>query len=210
MKKNPMMGLATLIALAVSVPGAVLAADHPTRAVAYINPDTGAATENSNVDPDSDCEMPDRRDRQKVSSEGTSENNVHVDACLTTDDGAAYDGTVTFESRGAGAISACPDPDQVVAQVPQVMNGERVAYLHDHNSDGRNDHCHQTGYQMKDAAGDEEYHVRLNNDSKPGRQRLIFCFDPQQDPAADGGGQPDGHGCSDADVRSRIVVRWVR
>ena len=197
------------MALAAAVPLAT-AGSHPTKAVAYINPDTGAATENGNVEPDSDCGMPDRRDRQKLSAAGGAEKNIHVDACLTTEDGAAYDGTVTFESRGAGAISACPDPDQVVAQVSQVMNGERVAYLHDHNGDGRNDHCHQTGYQVKDAAGDDEYHVRINNDTKPGRQRLIFCFDPQQDAAADASGQPAGHGCSDADVRSSVAVRWVR
>lgn len=197
------------MALAAAVPVAT-AGNHPTRAVAYINPDTGAATENGNVKDDSDCGMPDRRDRQKLSAAGGSEKNVHVDACLTTEDGAAYDGTVTFESRGVGAISACPDPDQAVAQVSQVMNGERVAYLHDHNGDGRNDHCHQTGYQVKDAAGDDEYHVRLNNDTKAGRQKLIFCFDPQQDAAADASGQPTGHGCTDADVRSSVIVRWVK
>ena len=204
-----MVGLTALLALVVAVPVAS-AGSHPTSAVAYVNPDTGAATENRNVEADSDCGMPDRRDRQKLSAEGGSEKNVHVDACLSTEDGAAYDGTVTFESRGVGAISACPDPDQVVAGVSQIMNGERVAYLHDHNGDGRNDHCHQTGYQVKDAAGDDEYHVRLNNDTKPGRQKLIFCFDPQQDSAADASGQPSGHGCTDTDVRSSILIRWVR
>jgi hypothetical protein len=122
----------------------------------------------------------------------------------------AFDGTVTFQSRGPGAISACPDPDQVVAQAPQVMNGDKVAYVHDHNGDGRNDHCHQTGYQSKDAAGDDEYHVRLNNDSSTGFQRVTFCFDPQQDAAADASGQPSGHGCSDTDVKSRVRLRWVR
>lgn len=208
MKKRSIVGMTTLLALAVAVPVA-LAAEGPTQAVAYINRDTGAATENGNVNKDSECATPDQRDRQKLSAPGSAERNVHVDACLFTKDGSAFDGTVTFESRGAGAISACPDPDQVVAQVSQVMNGERVSYLHDHNGDGRNDHCHQTGYQMKDAAGDEEYHTRVNNDAKPGRQKMFFCFDPEQDPAADASGQPEGHGCTDADLKSKVVVRWV-
>lgn len=209
MKKRAIIGITILASLALAVPVAA-AAGQPTRAVAYVNPDTGAATENGNVNEDSGCEKPDQRDRQKLSPTGTADKNVHIDACLFDDEGAAVDGTITFESRGAGAISACPDPDQTIAQAPQVMNGERVAYLHDHNADGRNDHCHQTGYQMKDAAGDEEYHVRLNNDTKAGRQKLFFCFDPEQDPAADASGQPSGHGCADTEIFSKVVIRWVQ
>jgi len=208
MRKRSIIGLTAVLALAAAP--AAFGAGAPTRAVAYINPDTGAATENGNVEEDSECEKPDQRDRQKLSAAGGSEKNVHVDACLFDGDGEPSDVTVTFESKGKGAISVCPDPDQTVAQVPQVMNGERVAYVHDHNADGRNDHCHQTGYQMKDAAGDLEYHVRLNNDSTPGRQRVFFCFDPEQDPASDAGGQPQGHGCTDTTITSKVVVRWVK
>lgn len=186
------------------------AAEGPSSATAYVNRDTGAATENPNVKEGSSCEVPDRRDRQKLSTEGGSDRNVHVDACLFEGDGKGFDGMVTFQSKGPGAISACPDPDQIVAQAPQVMNGEKVAYVHDHSGDGRIDHCHQTGYQSKDAAGDDEYHVRVNNDSQPGRQRVIFCFDPQQDPSADATGQPKDHGCADSDVRSKVRIRWVR
>lgn len=209
MRKRSIVGLAIAMTIGVA-PSSALGAGTPTRAVAYVNPDTGAATENGNVDPKSDCDAPDRRDRQRVSSEGASERNVHVDACLQDGQGQPFDGTVTFASRGAGSISACPDPDQTVAQAPQVMNGPQVAYVHDHNGDGRNDHCHQTGYQMRGAAGDEEYHVRLNNDVSPGRQRVAFCFDPEQDPAADASSQPSAHGCRDTDLKSRVVIRWVR
>ncbi len=202
--------LAVLAGVSISsVMPVALAADHPTRAVAYVNPDMGAATENGDVDPGSGCEMPDRRDRQALSTPGTSDRNVHVDACLFSGDEGSFDGTVTFESKGAGFISACPDPDQVIAQLPQVMNGERVAYLHDHNDDGRNEHCHQTGYQAKDAAGDDEYHVRLNNDDAAGRQKVSFCFDPEQDPASEASDQPDGHGCADTDLKSKVMIRWV-
>lgn len=199
-----------LLALAVTTSSVALASEGPSQAVAYINRDTGAATENPNVKEGSSCESPDRKDRQSLSEEGGSERNVHVDACLFDENGEDFDGTVTFESKGAGAVSACPDPDQVVTGVPQVMNGEKLAYVHDHNGDGRNDHCHQTGYQTKDSAGDDEYHVRLNNDSKKGLQRVVFCHDPQQDPAADASGQPEGHGCSDTDSRSKVRIRWVK
>ncbi len=181
----------------------------PSTASAYVNPDTGAATENGDVEADSSCETPDRRDRQAVSDEGGSNHNVHVDACLGSGDGA-FDGMVTFASKGAGAISACPDPDQVVAQAPQVMNGPKIAFTHDHDGNGRVDHCHQSGYQEKDAAGDDEYHVRVNNDAAPGKQKVRFCYDPQQDAEADGSGQPAGHGCEDSSVKSKVVVRWTK
>ena len=38
------------------------------RASSYINPDTGAATANPDVDPGSNCENPDQRDRQAFST----------------------------------------------------------------------------------------------------------------------------------------------
>ena len=208
MKKRFLVALTAVAGLAAVIPA--YAAEAPARVVAYINPDAGAATENGNVAANSDCGSPDRRDRQKLSTTGTSDRNVHVDACLFDPEGEPFDGTVTFASRGRGAISACPDPDQSVAQVPQVMNGPRVASVHDHNGDGRNDHCHQTGYQMKDAAGDDEYHVRLNNDASGGRQRINFCFDAEQDPASDATGQPSGHGCGNTELKTRVIIRWVR
>ena len=209
MRKRALVVITMVMTVGVGASSA-LGAGAPERAVAYVNPDTGAATENGNVNPNSDCEAPDQKDRQRVSAEGGSERNVHVDACLQDGQGQPFDGMVTFASRGAGSISACPDPDQSVAQAPQVMNGSKVATVHDHNGDGRNDHCHQSGYQMKDAAGDEEYHVRLNNDGAPGRQKVSFCFDAEQDPAADASGQPSGHGCGDSDVKSKVLIRWVR
>ena len=38
------------------------ASDAPATATSYINPDTGAATANPNVAPNSDCDTPDRED----------------------------------------------------------------------------------------------------------------------------------------------------
>lgn len=175
-----------------------------------MNPDTGMATENPNVREDSSCESPQKKDRQQLSAEGGSENNIHIDGCLFDSEGAPFDGTITFQSKGKGSIFACPDPDQRLAQAPQVMNGEKRSFTHDHNGDGLIDDCHQTGYQEKDAAGDLEYHVRVNNDAKPGRQKVVFCFDPEQDIEAAADEQPPGHGCKGAEHKDTIRIRWKR
>ncbi|MDQ3646736.1 MAG: hypothetical protein M3345_07355, partial [Actinomycetota bacterium] len=130
----------------------------PATATSYINPDTGASTANPNVAPNSDCDAPDREDTQQLSDPGTTNRNVHNDACLRDENNADYSGTVTYESTGVGVISACPDPD-----LTATGNGPGVAFTHDHDADGRIDHCHQTAYQTKGVAGDQEYHARLNN-----------------------------------------------
>ena len=195
------------IAGSITVGGIAGATNGPAVARSYINPDTGMATENKTVNDNSSCEYPDRKDRQRLSDEGETNKNVHNDACIFTRAGKPFDGPVTFKSRGVGTISACPDPDQ--GTLP-VQNGPKVAFTHDHNKDGRIDHCHQSGYQSKDAAGDEEYHIRLNNDSEPGKQIVTFCYDPDQNPTAAQNRQPDRHGCNDEMVKDRIVIRWRR
>ena len=171
----------------------------PSRASAYINPDTGTATENPNVDKDSECRNADRRDSQPLSLPAMTDKNVHIDACLFKNK-MRFDGPVTWRSRGVGVISACPDPDMVNA----VENGSKVAYLDSH---GRGQQCHQSGYQEKGAAGDKEYHVRVNNSEEAGKQVVVFCYDPEQVKAA--GDQPKDHGCGDESIRSRVVIRWT-
>jgi hypothetical protein len=159
----------------------------PRRASSYINPDTGAATANADVKATSECEQPDRTDRQTVSPTGTTTNNVHNDACLFDRAGNRVSGPATFEATGAGGISACPDPDGA---------GPEFSVLSDTNGDGQTDRCFQSAYQTKGIDGDLEYHARLNS-TTPGRQRVTFCADPEQ------------NGCGDARVRSRITIRWV-
>jgi hypothetical protein len=205
-KKLPMLLLLGLVSATSAIAVSSQAAEgEPRRAVAYINPDTGAATENSSVNPDSECDSPDQRDRQQVSESGGTENNVHVDACLFKK-GENFDGMVTFYAGGAGTISACPDPD-----MGTIMDGAKVAVTHDHDEDGIIDHCHQSGFQEKDMAGDGEYHVRLNNDGEPGFQNVTFCFDPDVDVEAEATDQPEGHGCKDELKRhkSKIRINWV-
>ncbi len=203
---------ALVVLMTIPILGAALSASAqegpPVSAASYINPDTGAATENANVDEDSSCETPDRRDRQRLSDEGASNKNVHNDACLFDAQGEAFDGTVTWVVKGVGAISACPDPDLTTAVATPVTNGPKTATIHDHDGNGRVEHCHQSGFQEKDMEGDAEYHARLNNDSSPGRQRVIFCHDPDQDAAGDAADQPEGHGCSDETIKDRILIRW--
>ena len=160
------------------------------RAASYINPDGGA---NPNVDPESSCANPDRYDRQRVSTRASGSpgnRNVHNDACFLDKNGNKADGPASFRSRGVGYISACPDPDG---------DGPKYAILRDTNGDGRNDLCFQSGYQemtLPTAAGEEEFHARMNNRSVNGKQRVVWCSDA------------DADGCGDEDVKSRITIRW--
>jgi len=155
-------------------------------AVSYINPDTGAATANPDVDPNSSCFSPDQYDMQRFSDPGTANRNVHNDACFLKD-GVKVDGPASFESKGVGFISACPDPDGA---------GPKVAVLSDSNGDGRKDLCFQSGYQMKGIAGDLEFHARMNNTGMAGTQTVTWCSDADRD------------GCSDEWNKSTIRIDW--
>jgi Zn ribbon nucleic-acid-binding protein len=155
------------------------------RASSYINRDTGMATENPDVEQGSNCANPDRSDNQQLSTTGTTNRNVHNDACLfagSRETVSTVDGPATFESTGVGVISACPDPDGA---------GPKTATL---SGDGKR--CHQTGYQEKGTPGDLEFHVRLNNSTTPGEQRVTFCSDPDTD------------GCADETVKQTITINW--
>ena len=158
------------------------------RASSYINPDTGAATANNDVDPNSNCFRPDQYDMQMFSPAGTATKNVHNDACFLDRNGKKLDGPATFESRGVGFISACPDPDNA---------GPKTASLLDKNADGRADLCFQSGYQTKGVAGDFEFHARLNNNTgMAGTQYVTWCSDK------------DADGCSDEWNKSSIRIDW--
>ncbi len=158
----------------------------PSLAVSYINPDTGAATANPDVNPNSSCNSPDRDDNQMVSPAGSTANNVHNDACLFSGGGYGnrsgqqrFDGPVSWDSSGVGVISACPDPD---------AGGPKTAT----NTGTR---CIQTGFQTTGMAGDTEYHIRLNS-TVAGQQIVIFRYDPER------------NGCGDAMVKDQIVINW--
>src|SRR4028119_833725 len=75
------------------------------RAASYINPDTGAATENPDVDRGSSCANPDQRDRQRLSDPGTANRNVHNDACFLDRNGQTGNGTAPFQTTRAGLDS---------------------------------------------------------------------------------------------------------
>ncbi|TAL14529.1 MAG: hypothetical protein EPN99_14195 [Frankiales bacterium] len=144
------------------------------RAVSYINGDGG---KNADVDPNSSCYNPDQYDMQAFSSAASGnpgDNNVHNDACFLDDDGNKVgDGIgASFVSSGTGYISACPDPDGA---------GPQFARLRDLNGDGRNDSCFQSSYQKKNAAGDFEYHVRVNNTGNKGEQQVTWGRDDDRD-----------------------------
>ena len=152
----------------------------PTSAASYINPDTGAATENPDVDPNSECETPDQTDTQQVSPTGSTANDVHNDACLFDTGGFDVDAQVSFESTGVGVISGCPDPDGA---------GPKTAT----NTGSR---CTMTGYQETGLAGDFEYHARMNSQT-PGTQTVVFCLDV------------NGDGCAGETIIDAITITWV-
>jgi hypothetical protein len=157
------------------------------RAASYINRDTGAATENPDVDRGSSCTNPDHRDQQRLSDPGTANRNVHNDACFLDNRGQKVNGPASFQSSGVGFISACPDPDGT---------GPQYSRLSDTNGDGRNDLCFQSSYQMTGAAGDLEFHARFNNTAMPGVQHVVWCADA------------DANGCRDERVKDGIRINW--
>ena len=169
------------------------AASGPTRAVAYINRDTGMPTENSDVDMGSGCAAPDVSDTQVNSDTGMTNRNVHIDACLFGAGGDMLDGQATFESSGVGSISACPDPDAIMGGA----NGPKTATSTDTDGDMRKDRCVQSGYQTKGTPGDNEFHARFNNDAGAGTQTVIFCFDAS------------GDGCADETPKTTVTITWT-
>ncbi len=88
------------------------------RAASYINRDTGAATENADVDRGSSCASPDQRDKQRLSDPGTANRNVHNDACFLDPKGQKVNGPASFQSSGVGFISACPTPTAQARSTP--------------------------------------------------------------------------------------------
>jgi len=181
------MGLGTPVALAHGGEGGYDRGG--VRAASYINRDTGAATENPDVNRGSSCANPDQRDQQRLSDPGAANRNVHNDACFLDDKGEKVNGPASFQSSGVGFISACPDPDGA---------GPEYARLSDTNRDGRNDLCFQSSYQKTGAAGDFEFHARMNNTSMPGTQYVVWCADP------------DANGCRDEKVTDDISIKWNR
>ena len=159
------------------------------RAASYINPDNGMPTENPDVEDNSSCARPDQKDRQQLSDPGKTNRNVHNDACFLDGKGQKKNGPASFQSSGVGSISACPDPDGP---------GPEYAALSDTDRDGRMDLCFQSSYQQTGKAGDREFHARLNNDSKPGTQYVVWCADADRD------------GCRDERVKDDIRIQWTK
>jgi len=108
-------------------------------------------------------------------------NNVHNDACFLDDRGNKVGKNIgaTFQSRGTGYISACPDPDGA---------GPAISRLRDLDGDGRNDSCFQSSYQENPAlaAGNFEYHARVNNTGMAGSQDVKWGMDRDADGRIDG------------------------
>lgn len=176
-------GAALLLAVTVS-PASGQAA--PATPASYINPDTGAATANPDVNPGSECETPDQADNQTVGDETSGAGNVHNDACLLDASGGNVDAQATFEVSGVGVISACPDPDGPDQPKTATRSADKKR-------------CTVSGFEVggtNGATGDGEYHARVVSASA-GVQTVAFCADPE------------GDGCANAAARDEIVVTWT-
>ena len=139
-----------------------VAVAHPAHAagerpVAYVNPDTGKATENPGVAASSECETPVQADTMALGDEATGTGNVHVDACLFAGD-ERVDTKAAFEVEGVGVVAACPDAD---------MGGPKTATK-------TADSCLQDGFETANS----EYHVRVVS-ATAGVQTVRFCADPE-------------------------------
>ena len=152
------------------------------KAASYINGDAG---KNADVSANSSCFNPDQYDMQKFSTAASGtpgDNNVHNDACFLDGNGNKVGKNIgaTFQASGTGFISACPDPDGA---------GPAFNKLRDLNGDGRNDSCFQSSYQENPAlaAGNFEYHARVNNTGMAGSQDVKWGMD------SDGDGRIDGY-----------------
>ena len=177
-------GLAAML----TITSATMAAGQEVRtAAAYINRDTGAVTENSNIGVWSSCRRPDRYDEvQLVSPAGTVTNNVHIDACLFDATGKRLNDGATYESYGVGYISACPDPD---------TDGPKTSTLSPGPTGNPNTRCIQTGFQSKGTPGDREFHARVNS-FKQGQQFVVWCYDENL------------NGCADEKIQDAVVIYW--
>ena len=159
------------------------------RASLYIDPDTGAATANPDVNANSSFFNPDQSHDQRLSTAGTTDRIVHNDACFLDYRGNKVDGPTSLQSLGVGCISTCPDPDDA---------GPNYAVLSDTNGDRRNDLCFQSGYQQTGKAGDLEFHARMNSTTTTGQQTVIWCSDANM------------HGSNDERHASTIQINWTR
>ena len=146
------------------------------KTVSYINSDGG---KNADVTSPSNCFSPDQYDMQKFSSAASGnpgDNNVHNDACFLDGNGNKVGKNIgaSFQASGTGYISACPDPDGA---------GPAIRILRDLNGDGRNDSCYQSSYQENPAlaAGNFEYHARVNNTGMAGEQKVTWGMDRDGD-----------------------------
>jgi len=95
------------------------------RAASYVNPDDGGATENPDVEVDSSCARPDRKDRQQLSDRGATSDDVHNDACCLDREGQNENDPASPESSGVGSTSACPDPRRERTGVLEAVGHQR-------------------------------------------------------------------------------------
>ena len=180
----------------------------------------GAQTTNQSPPANAGCdgnETPDRDETNEIGN--TDPNNPSrelVAVCMTdTFGGAPVGEAITFESvgpSGSGIFGCSPDERTDPATV---LPGSGT--LHDHDGNGRFDHCHTV------AGNSGEATALINNvsgtgvNAQPGDQTITACSDPETNLAAGAASQPANHGCATgvggaptaATSRDAVVKHWV-
>ncbi|HVL63922.1 MAG TPA: calcium-binding protein [Actinomycetota bacterium] len=116
--------------------------------------------------------------------------------CVTDQFGDPFVGQVTLESTGpeGSGFTACPG-----------------GTLHDHDQDGRFEHCHTTTGTNGTAQATINNTTDTFQTATPGDQVVTACVDPQATAPAPPTAPPAGHGCADqaANQRATLTKHWV-
>ncbi|MGI8774688.1 MAG: calcium-binding protein [Actinomycetota bacterium] len=160
-----------------------------TAGITFLNPAPGDPTPPGGPVPAAGKCTP--ADTDETNQLGDSE---FVRFCVTDQFGNPFSGPVTFESTGpeGSGFTACSG-----------------GTLHDHDADGRSEHCHTT------TGTDGTARATINNtsdtfqDATPGDQVVTACSDQQSPGAAPPAAPPVGHGCADETVKASVTKHWV-
>lgn len=188
------------------------------RTVASFQPNafTGSPANNAGCD---GAETPDRDETNAIQQGSTDPLNGSRELVVVCMQDAFGEGSnaapVTFESAGpsgSGLFGCVPGE----SNDPSTVRTSGQGGLHDHNGDGRFEHCHTT------AGADGEATALINNVAggnqvqTPGDQTVTACSDPETNLASAANAQPTGHGCVDtagnalpAGQRDRVVKHWT-
>jgi hypothetical protein len=145
---------------------------------------------------DNTCTPADTEETNPVRAGGNPED---LRFCVVDQFGNPFNGQVTLVSAGpeGSGFTDCFDSTGLFG----------AGTLHDHNNDGRFEHCHG------DTGPDGDIMVTIDNftdtfqDATPGDQTITACVDP--DPMGTNAAPGTGSGCADETVVATAVKHWT-